>query len=138
MVTLNDKVSVIIPTYNRSELLKKAIESLENQSHQNFEIIIIDDCSTDDTAEVVRGMDDERIIYLRHDTNKGGSEARNTGIKQATGSFIGFLDSDDQWLPDKLERQLKQFEGQRADGTDYKGEQAVVELNQPTRNNGTA
>lgn len=133
MVTLNDKVSVIIPTYNRSELLKKAIESLENQSHQNFEIIIIDDCSTDDTAEVVRGMDDERIIYLRHDTNKGGSEARNTGIKQATGSFIGFLDSDDQWLPDKLERQLKQFEGQPDVGVVYTGVQVVDEHNQPTR-----
>ena len=133
MVTLKDKVSVIIPTYNRSELLKKAVESLENQSHQNFEIIIIDDCSTDDTAEVVKEMNDERILYLRHDTNKGGSEARNTGIKQATGSFIGFLDSDDQWLPDKLERQLKQFEGQPDVGVVYTGVQVIDEHNQPTR-----
>ena len=133
MVTLNDKVSVIIPTYNRSELLKKAVESLENQSHQNFEIIIIDDCSTDDTAEVVKGMGDNRIIYLKHDTNKGGSEARNTGIKQATGNFIGFLDSDDQWLPDKLEKQLKQFEGRPEVGVVYTGVQVVNEHNQPTR-----
>lgn len=133
MVTLNDKVSVIIPTYNRSELLKKAVESLENQSHQNFEIIIIDDCSTDDTAEVVRGMNDERIIYLKHSINKGGSEARNTGIKKATGNFIGFLDSDDQWLPDKLEKQLKQFEGRPDVGVVYTGVQVVDEHNLPTR-----
>ena len=133
MVTLNDKVSVIIPTYNRSELLKKAIKSLENQSHQNFEIIIIDDFSTDDTAQVVRDMKDDRIIYLKHDFNKGGSEARNTGIKRATGKFIGFLDSDDQWFPDKLERQLKQFEGQPDVGVVYTGVQVVNENNQPTR-----
>lgn len=133
MVTLNDKVSVIIPTYNRSELLKKAIKSLENQSHQNFEIIIIDDFSTDDTAEVVNEMKDDRIIYLKHESNKGGSEARNTGIQRATGSFIGFLDSDDQWLPDKLEKQLKQFERQPDVGVVYTGVQVVNENNQPTR-----
>lgn len=133
MVTLNDKVSVIIPTYNRSELLKKAVKSLKKQSHQNFEIIIIDDFSTDDTAQVVKEMDDERIVYLKHDINKGGSEARNTGIRQATGSFIGFLDSDDQWLPDKLEKQLKQFEGKPDVGVIYTGVQVVNENNQPTR-----
>lgn len=133
MVTLNDKVSVIIPTHNRSELLKKAVKSLENQSHQNFEIIIIDDFSTDDTAEVVSQMKDDRIIFLKHDINKGGSEARNTGIKRATGRFIGFLDSDDQWLPDKLEKQLKLFENQPDVGVIYTGVQVVNENNQPTR-----
>ncbi|ANU10186.1 glycosyl transferase family 2 [Planococcus antarcticus DSM 14505] len=133
MVILNDKVSVIIPTYNRSELLKKAVKSLENQSHQNFEIIIIDDFSTDDTAEVVQEMQDDRIIYLKHDTNKGGSEARNTGIKMATGRFIGFLDSDDQWLPDKLEKQLQLFADRPDVGVIYTGVQVVNENNQPTR-----
>lgn len=133
MVTLNDKVSVIIPTYNRSELLKKAVKSLESQSHQNIEIIIIDDFSTDDTAEVVGKMKDSRIIYIRHDINKGGSEARNTGIKRATGRFIGFLDSDDQWLPDKLEKQLKLFADQPDLGVVYTGVQVVNENNQPTR-----
>ncbi|MGH2317096.1 glycosyltransferase family 2 protein [Planococcus sp. SE5232] len=133
MVTLNDKVSVIIPTYNRSELLKKAVESLKNQSHQNFEIIIIDDFSTDDTATVVKEMEDDRIIYLKHDINKGGSEARNTGIKRATGNFIGFLDSDDQWLPQKLEKQLGRFEEQPDVGVVYTGVQVVNENNQPTR-----
>lgn len=133
MVTLNDKVSVIIPTYNRSELLKKAVKSLESQSHQNLEIIIIDDFSTDDTADVVEGMKDSRIIYLKHDINKGGAEARNTGIKKATGRFIGFLDSDDQWLPDKLEKQLKVFENQPELGVVYTGVQVVNENHQPTR-----
>lgn len=133
MVTLNDKVSVIIPTYNRSELLKKAVKSLESQSHQNIEIIIIDDFSTDDTAEVVEKMEDDRIIYLKHEINKGGSEARNTGIKRATGRFIGFLDSDDQWLPNKLEKQLQLFADQPDVGVIYTGVQVVNEKNQPTR-----
>lgn len=133
MVTLNDKVSVIIPTYNRSELLKKAVKSLESQSHQNIEIIIIDDFSTDDTAKVVEEMNDGRIVYLKHDINKGGSEARNTGIKRATGRFIGFLDSDDQWLPDKLEKQLQLFKDQPDVGVIYTGVQVVNENNQPTR-----
>ncbi|MDQ0428874.1 glycosyltransferase involved in cell wall biosynthesis [Planomicrobium stackebrandtii] len=133
MVTLNDKVSVIIPTYNRAELLKKAVKSLESQSHQNIEIIIIDDFSTDDTAQVVEKMNDDRIVYLKHDINKGGSEARNTGIKRATGRFIGFLDSDDQWLPDKLEKQLQLFKDQPDVGVIYTGVQVVNENNQPTR-----
>ncbi|ANU27625.1 glycosyltransferase family 2 protein [Planococcus versutus] len=130
---LTDKVSVIIPTYNRSELLIKAIGSLKNQSHQNMEIIIIDDFSTDDTAAVVKEMTDERIIYLQHDTNKGGAAARNTGIRRATGDFIGFLDSDDQWLPEKLEKQLEKFKEQPGIGVVYTGVQVVNENNLNTR-----
>ncbi|ANU22557.1 glycosyltransferase family 2 protein [Planococcus donghaensis] len=133
MVTLNDKVSVIIPTFNRSELLKKALKSLEKQSHQNLEIIIIDDFSTDDTADVVAEMTDDRIIYLKHEVNKGGSEARNTGLKRATGNFIGFLDSDDQWLPDKIEKQLEKFSEDSDVGVVYTGVQVVNENKQPTR-----
>ncbi|AIY06226.1 glycosyl transferase family protein [Planococcus sp. PAMC 21323] len=133
MVIFNDKVSVIIPTFNRSELLKKAIKSLEKQSHRNLEIIIIDDCSTDDTANVVAKMTDDRIIYLKHTINKGGSEARNTGLKRATGKFIGFLDSDDQWLPQKIEKQLAKFSEEPDVGVVYTGVQVVNENNQPTR-----
>lgn len=133
MVTLNDKVSVIIPTFNRSELLKKAIESLEKQSHQNLEIIIIDDFSTDNTAAIVAEMTDDRIIYLKHEVNKGGSEARNTGLRRATGNFIGFLDSDDQWLPEKIEKQLEKFNDEPDVGVVYSGVQVVDENNQPTR-----
>lgn len=121
MGKISEKVSVVIPTYNRSELLKKAIYSLQLQRHQNLEIIIIDDCSTDETEEVVAAMDDSRIKYIKHETNRGGSEARNTGIKHATGEYVGFLDSDDQWLPDKLEQQLAIFKGNPEVGAVYTG-----------------
>lgn len=133
MADENNKVSVIIPTYNRSELLVKAIKSLQDQSHQNMEIIIIDDFSTDNTPEVVKNMFDKRIIYIRHEVNKGGAEARNTGIRLATGDFIGFLDSDDQWLPKKLEKQLQKFNEQPDVGVVYTGVQVVDEHNKPTR-----
>lgn len=121
----NEKVSVVIPTYNRSELLKKAVHSLQHQHHQNLEIIIVDDCSTDDTEAVVKGMRDPRIKYIRHPINKGGSEARNTGIKHATGNYVGFLDSDDQWLPDKLQKQLAIFNGNPEVGAVYTGVRLV-------------
>lgn len=127
MAKIRDKVSVIIPTYNRSVLLKKAIISLQNQTYRNMEIIIVDDCSNDDTAEVIRNMKDERIRYIKHETNKGGSEARNTGIRHASGAYIGFLDSDDQWLPDKLEKQLAVFEGNPKAGVVYTGVKVVSE-----------
>jgi glycosyltransferase involved in cell wall biosynthesis len=118
---ISEKVSVVIPTYNRSELLKKAVYSLQLQRHQNLEIIIVDDCSTDDTEAVVGDMHDPRIKYIRHPINKGGSEARNTGIKHATGNYVGFLDSDDQWLPDKLEKQLAIFTSNPDVGAVYTG-----------------
>lgn len=121
----NEKVSVVIPTYNRSELLKKAVYSLQHQRHQNLEIIIVDDCSTDDTEAVVKEMQDPRIKYIRHQINKGGSEARNTGIKHAKGNYIGFLDSDDQWLPDKLQKQLAIFKGNPEVGAVYTGVKLV-------------
>lgn len=127
MENMSDSVSIVIPTYNRSELLKKAVKSLQVQTCQNIEIIIVDDCSSDDTAEVVKNMKDVRIRYIKHETNKGGSEARNTGLKQANGKFIGFLDSDDQWLPDKLEKQLNAFKENPSAGVVYTGVKVVNE-----------
>jgi len=102
-------VSVIIPAYNRAHLIGRAIKSVLNQAYQDFELIIIDDCSTDNTDEVVREFQkkDNRIIYLKHDQNKGGSAARNTGIKVSKSEYIAFLDSDDEWLPEKLEIQME-------------------------------
>jgi len=107
------KVSVIIPTYNRAYLIGRAIQSVLNQTYQNFEIIIVDDGSTDDTKEVVKKFQeqDRRIKYVKHEKNKGEAAARNTGIKTARGEFIAFQDSDDEWLPEKLEKQMKIFEG---------------------------
>ena len=108
MSEINEKVliSVIIPTYNRADLISRAIASVTKQSYQHFEIIIVDDASEDNIASVVRSIKDSRIKYIRHQTNLGGSEARNTGIKNAQGKYIAFLDSDDVWLPDKLKLQL--------------------------------
>lgn len=121
MNDIHEKVSIIIPTYNRAKLLADAVKSLQQQTYENIEIIIVDDCSTDNTAETVERMDDGRILYVKHDVNRGGSEARNTGLMHATGSYIGFLDSDDQWQPDKLERQLAVFREEPEIGVVYTG-----------------
>jgi glycosyltransferase involved in cell wall biosynthesis len=100
------KVSVVIPTHNRADFLRGAVSSVLNQTYQNFEIIVVDDASTDDTAKVVAAFNDERIRFLRHDTNKGGSAARNTGILASKCDYIAFLDDDDEWLPEKLAKQM--------------------------------
>lgn len=99
-------VSVVIPTFNRSKLVTRAIRSVQEQTYSNLEILVIDDASPDDTQEVVSGMSDARIRYIRHETNRGGSGARNTGIRAATGEYIAFLDDDDEWEPTKTEEQL--------------------------------
>lgn len=103
-------VSVVIPTYNRSDVISRAIESVLRQTFTDFEILIVDDCSTDNTKQIVKRLDDPRICYYRHDTNQGGSAARNTGIEHAEGKYIAFLDSDDEWFPRKLERQVNYLE----------------------------
>lgn len=104
------KVSVVIPTYNRAHLISRAIHSVLNQTYQDLEIVIIDDGSIDNTEEIVKSFEDERIVYLRHSKNKGASAARNTGIKASKGDYIAFQDSDDEWFPDKLERQVNTFD----------------------------
>lgn len=109
MIEKTVTVSVIIPTYNRAHMVSRAIQSVLNQTYQDFEIIVVDDCSTDNTEEVVKGFNDSRICYIRHEQNRGGSAARNTGIRIARGEYIAFLDSDDEWLPKKLERQICLF-----------------------------
>lgn len=121
MMDSQEKVSIIIPTYNRSKLLSEAVKSLQQQTYKNIEIIIVDDCSTDDTPETVEKMMDDRIIYVKHEVNQGGGKARNTGLKHATGAYIGFLDSDDQWQWDKLERQMAVFRENRDVGVVYTG-----------------
>lgn len=102
----SDLVSVIIPTHNRAGLLPRAIRSVLAQTYANLECIIVDDASTDNTPQVVRQFADERLVYLRHETNRHVSAARNTGLAQAKGDFIAFLDDDDEWLPTKLEKQI--------------------------------
>jgi glycosyltransferase involved in cell wall biosynthesis len=100
----NELISVIIPTYNRVQLLKRAVASVIDQSYRNIELIIVDDGSTDDTSSFVRSVNrDIHYIAIPH---SGVSAARNRGIEAAAGTWIAFLDSDDYWLKDKLERQL--------------------------------
>ena len=100
------EVSVIIPTYNRAHYICSAIQSVLNQTFEDFEIIVVDDASTDDTREIIDKFEDERIYYIRHKKNRGGSASRNTGIKHSRGKFIAFLDDDDLWMRNKLEKQL--------------------------------
>lgn len=102
------KVSVIIPTYNRAYLLGETIQSVLDQTYQDFELIISDDGSTDDTDEVVEGFNDARIRYVRREVNSGGCPApRNAGLRVARGEYIAFVDSDDIWLPNKLELEVE-------------------------------
>lgn len=103
-------VSVVIPTYNRADALQRTLDSVLDQTHEDLEVLVVDDASTDETATVVADYDDSRVTFLEHETNRGGSAARNTGIEQATGEYIAFLDSDDEWLPRKIERQVELLE----------------------------
>jgi glycosyltransferase involved in cell wall biosynthesis len=104
------RVSVIIPTYNREHVLLRAVDSVLCQTYQDFEIIIVDDASTDDTERLVNSFEDPRIHYLKHQKNQYAAGARNTGLGSASGEFIAFLDSDDLWLPHKLEQQVAQLD----------------------------
>ena len=101
----NHLVSVIIPTYNRATLVSRAIKSVFNQTYTNYEIIVVDDGSTDNTQAVLKDYSD-RIKYI-YQENAGVSAARNRGIKEAKGKWVAFLDSDDIWMPAKLSRQVE-------------------------------
>ncbi len=104
-------VSVIIPTYNRAELLERAVRSVLAQTYPDFEVIIVDDASVDDTRCRMDALQltSPQVRLIRHDANRGAQVARNSGIREATGEYIAFLDSDNEWLPRKLERQMSQF-----------------------------
>ena len=106
MLLHNPQVSVVMPTYNRGHLIGRSIRSVLNQTYPGFELIIVDDGSNDGTQDVVRQFDDGRIRYIRHEDNRGAAAARNTGIRSAAGAYVAFQDSDDEWLPRKLERQM--------------------------------
>lgn len=103
---MNELVSVIMPSYNTAEYIKQSIQSVIDQTYTNWELIIVDDCSTDNTDEIVKSIDDGRIIYLKNKKNSGAAVSRNRALKEAKGKWIAFLDSDDLWLPEKLEKQL--------------------------------
>lgn len=102
-------VSIITPAYNCSETIKETIESVLNQTYSNWEMLIVDDCSVDDTATIIEyyAQKDSRISLIRLKENKGSATARNTAIRLAQGRYIALLDSDDLWKPEKLEYQLE-------------------------------
>jgi glycosyltransferase involved in cell wall biosynthesis len=99
-------VSVVLPTYNRERSILAAVNSVRAQTFADFELIVVDDCSTDCTVEILRAIDDSRLRVIAHETNAGGSAARNTGLKAARAPYVAFQDSDDEWLATKLEKQM--------------------------------
>lgn len=100
-------VSIIMPSYNTGAYIKKTIQSVINQSYQNWELIIVDDCSTDNTDEAVLPfLNDRRIRYIKNEVNSGAAISRNRALMEAKGKWIAFLDSDDLWVPEKLEKQI--------------------------------
>ena len=104
-------VSIILPTYNRARTLRRAAVSVLQQSFGDFELIIVDDASTDHTLDLIAELKDDRISVLRHPARRGGSAARNTGLAAARADWIAFQDSDDEWMPSKLEEQMNALTG---------------------------
>lgn len=104
---MNELVSIITPSYNTANLIGDTIRSVQAQTYKNWEMIIVDDCSTDDTDEVVsQFLGDARIRYLKNEENSGAAFSRNFALREAKGKWIAFLDSDDLWLPNKLKNQI--------------------------------
>ncbi|MBQ9297865.1 MAG: glycosyltransferase family 2 protein [Clostridia bacterium] len=105
------KVSVVIPMHNSSKHIEECIDSVINQTYKNIEIIVVDDKSSDNSISIVKNKNDDRIKLIELKENVGAAKARNKGIENAPGDYICFLDSDDYWKEDKLEKQVKFMEG---------------------------
>ena len=103
---MNELVSVIMPSYNTGNYIAESIQSVQSQTYSNWELIIVDDCSTDNTDAVIAQFDDPRIHFLKNEKNSGAAVSRNRALREAKGRWIAFLDSDDLWHPEKLEKQI--------------------------------
>lgn len=108
-------VSVIIPSFNRGHIIKRSINSVLLQTYKEIEVIVVDDCSTDDTSEVLQSINDKRLKYVRLPKNSGACFARNVGVSMAQGDYIAFQDSDDCWRPEKIENQINFLKKYKAD-----------------------
>ncbi len=112
---------MVIPTYNRAEVIGRAVGSVTRQTYRPIEIFVVDDASTDDTVETLNQLPFPELRVIRHATNQFAAAARNSGMRAATGEYIAFLDSDDTWLPDKLERQVALLESEPDAGICFGG-----------------
>ena len=108
-------VSIIMPAYNAEKYIEESIKSVCNQTYENWELLIINDCSNDSILQIVQkfSVQDKRIKYFNQDSNQGVAEARNRGFKESKGEYIAFLDSDDLWEKEKLEKQIKFMENNK-------------------------
>ena len=102
-----DLVSIIVPVYNAEKYIQDTIKTVEDQTYKNWELILVNDCSTDKSEELIKSQIDEKIKLINLEKNSGAAIARNTGIKNARGKYIAFLDADDLWSKHKLEKQIK-------------------------------
>ena len=130
---MEELVSIIMPSYNTASYIAETVQSVLAQTYQDWELIIVDDCSTDDTDEVVKPfLSDSRIRYLKNEKNSGAAISRNRALREAKGKWIAFLDSDDLWMPEKLEKQIAFMEenGYHFSYTDY------MEIDEASKPNG--
>ena len=104
---MNRKVSIVVPVYNASKCIADTIMSVSKQTYTDFELLLVDDGSTDDSCKIIEGFVSDRIKLLKNTEKKGAAGARNTGIMASTGRYLAFIDADDLWISDKLSRQLK-------------------------------
>lgn len=104
------KVSVVVPTHNRPDMLKRAVESVLDQTYRHLEVVVVDDASSVDVRSILLEFGDPRIKYVRHTDNKGAAASKNTGIRMSTGEYIAFLDDDDVYEDEKIERQVEVFQ----------------------------
>lgn len=106
---MNDLVSILIPTFNAEKFIKAAVESVQKQTYENWEMILVDDASTDETVKIIAdfAQKDSRIKHYQLQTNSGNGFARNIALEKASGKYIAFLDADDLWFPEKLEKQIQ-------------------------------
>ena len=99
-------ISIIMPTYNCEQFIRESIDSVLAQTYTAWELLIVDDCSTDNTAAIIASYQDERIHYFRNERNMGAALSRNKALREAKGTYMAFLDADDVWMPEKIERQV--------------------------------
>ncbi|QJQ94004.1 MULTISPECIES: glycosyltransferase family 2 protein [Halomonadaceae] len=125
-------VSVIITVYNRAKLLSRAIDSVLNQTFEDYEVLIVDDCSQDDPRSIISSYNESRLRYLRQEINQGVAAARNRGLREAKAPLVAFLDDDDEWFPEKLSRQVDLFNRSSPEvGLIYTGVETVTGIDEP-------